>query len=121
MFQGNYIGVDIGGTVDLGNATQGIIIDGGADGNTVGGLVAAARNVISGNGNDGVMIATRDSWGSSYRGTAYRNTTADGTAAIRTGAASSIANGATGNTVGGHDSARNLVSGNARWVSPPTA
>jgi CSLREA domain-containing protein len=46
---GNYIGTDRNGTADLGNSSSGVLID-GAPGNTVGGAVAGARNVISGNG-----------------------------------------------------------------------
>jgi CSLREA domain-containing protein len=51
---GNYIGTDKNGTADLGNTFQGVTI-GSAD-NTVGGSVPEARNVISGNGGNGVVI-----------------------------------------------------------------
>jgi hypothetical protein len=54
--EGSYIGTDVSGTADLGN-TIGVVLDpfsfGGIRDVTIGGTVAAARNVISGNG-DGV-------------------------------------------------------------------
>jgi hypothetical protein len=53
--QGNTIGLDVTGTVDLGNADAGVHIDGGSS-NTIGGLGPAAGNVISGNSRQGVLI-----------------------------------------------------------------
>ena len=52
--QGDFIGTNVDGTVDLGNGFHGVNISGGG-GNTIGGMTAAARNVISGN-NRGVFI-----------------------------------------------------------------
>jgi CSLREA domain-containing protein len=54
--EGNYIGTDAAGTADLGNTGSGVRIEGSASSNTVGGTGAAARNVISGNSGDGVLI-----------------------------------------------------------------
>jgi parallel beta-helix repeat protein len=50
---GNYIGTDVTGTVDRGNAGNGIGITAGAARNTVGG---SAGNVISGNDANGVFV-----------------------------------------------------------------
>ncbi len=50
--QGNFIGTDVTGTLDLGNTINGILIT--APNNTIGGTVAAARNVISGNNQNGI-------------------------------------------------------------------
>ena len=55
IVRGNLIGTDIGGTVDLGNATDGVSINGGIN-TVVGGTTAEARNIISGNNNAGVFI-----------------------------------------------------------------
>ncbi len=71
--QGNYIGVDANGSgTGLGNGGDGVGIFGdgpapspspapapntGAQMNTVGGLTSDARNIISGNGANGVEIA----------------------------------------------------------------
>ncbi len=53
--QGNFIGADVTGVAGLGNST-GVIITFGASYNTVGGAVAAARNIISANSGDGILI-----------------------------------------------------------------
>ena len=53
---GNYIGLDVTGTVDLGNTNQGVAIFGSATNNTIGGTAAGAGNVISGNNGEGVRI-----------------------------------------------------------------
>ena len=53
--QGNLIGTDVTGLKALGNDWNGIDIEGGDD-NLIGGTVAGARNIISGNGSDGIEI-----------------------------------------------------------------
>jgi titin len=55
FIQSNYIGTDVTGTVALGNG-YGVSITGGANGNTIGGTVASARNIISGNRHYGVGL-----------------------------------------------------------------
>src|SRR6185369_10626560 len=52
---GNFIGTDAGGSSPLPNAT-GVLV-GGAE-NSIGGLTAAERNVVSGNGNRGISIGS---------------------------------------------------------------
>lgn len=54
LVSGCYIGIDLGGTVDLGNGLAGIRVYDGYS--TVGGTTAAARNVISGN-SSGIDVA----------------------------------------------------------------
>jgi hypothetical protein len=54
--EGNFIGASSDGTGDLGNARGGVEIS-GASGNFVGGGVAGAGNVISGNDGAGVLVA----------------------------------------------------------------
>ena len=56
LIQGNFIGVDATGGVALGNGSEGIRIVSGGSGNLVGGTTAGARNIISGNVNDGAVI-----------------------------------------------------------------
>jgi len=46
---GNWIGLDIDGVTAAGNNTQGLFLTGAGDNNTIGGTVAADRNVISAN------------------------------------------------------------------------
>jgi parallel beta-helix repeat protein len=55
ILQGNHIGVSASGTNALGNSNAGVTINGGS-GNLIGGSTIGARNFISGNGNDGVIL-----------------------------------------------------------------
>src|SRR5262249_19659932 len=54
LVEGNFIGTDVTGTAALGSGFAGV--DRRADDNTIGGTTAGARNVISGNLGDGVLI-----------------------------------------------------------------
>src|SRR5215211_1821129 len=59
--QGNFIGTDPGGTVDLGNRYNGVLVlgndpDSSFTNTTIGGTAPAARNLISGNDDSGVRI-----------------------------------------------------------------
>jgi titin len=56
LIEGNLIGLAADGLTPAGNGGQGIIIQGGAFNNTVGGTAAGAGNVIAFNGDDGVLI-----------------------------------------------------------------
>ncbi len=62
--QGNFVGTDLSGTKDLGNTTDGLdVTTAGNPQNppavdiTIGGSTAAARNIISGNGLDGLIVS----------------------------------------------------------------
>ena len=110
---GNYIGLAPSGTTALGNGQSGVELLGAVKGNFVGNTRAGARNVISGNGHDGVTIGGTGASRRVVEGN-YLGTNAAGTAALPNsfeGAA--IFSGATGNTIGGTTAAaRNLISGN---------
>jgi len=54
VVQGNFIGTDFSGTHALANAAAGVRIE--VPGNLVGGTLAAARNLISGNGQSGIYL-----------------------------------------------------------------
>ncbi len=56
LVQGNYIGTDITGTVDLGGASIGAYVGEGVN-NTIGGTSPAAGNLVSGGDSSGVGIA----------------------------------------------------------------
>ena len=58
LIEGNYIGTDVTGTVDLAGASLGIWERYGAQGNTIGGTVAGAGNVIVGDGSAAAMFLT---------------------------------------------------------------
>ena len=68
---GNFIGTDITGKLDRGNSSDGVRIEAGASGNTIGGSVAGTRNVISGNNNDAIEInaASSNTVSGNYLGT----------------------------------------------------
>jgi len=55
LVEGNFLGTDPSGTVDLGNVIHGIQLNGGATGNVIGGS-SGAGNLISGNNINGVDI-----------------------------------------------------------------
>lgn len=113
---GNFIGTDVTGTVAQGNA-NGILIVDGATGDIIGGTTAAARNVISGNVNDGVAIDGMPSGPQTTQNLVegnYIGTDASGANLLGNGGDGVvIETGATDNTVGGITAgAGNIISGN---------
>jgi titin len=117
--EGNYIGTDVTGTATLGN-DAGVVVEGGAygsdPGNRIGGTVAAARNVISGN-RDGILFRGSLAHDNVVQGN-YIGLTADGSAPLRNfGAGVRFAQESTGNVLGGDGAAaRNVISGNGAGV-----
>jgi hypothetical protein len=115
---GNFIGTNAAGTTALGNGT-GVHLDSGAINNTIGGITAAARNIISGNTTDGVLIGAFNSAGTSgnvVEGN-YIGTNAAGTSAVGNGGngvfLESVLGSVSNNTVGGTATgAGNVISGN---------
>jgi hypothetical protein len=109
---GNLIGLDWTGTTGLANKYYGIIINGGASGNTISGAATGAGNYISGNARDGVLISDSTTTGNILlNNTIGLNQPAPGSppaAVPNTYNGVEIANGANGNTVG----AGNVISGN---------
>jgi VCBS repeat-containing protein len=83
---GNYIGLNAAGTAAIANGENGVMIDTGASGNTIGGATAAARNVISGNTQYGVIVTGQASIPANniIQGN-YLGTDAAGTAAVSNG------------------------------------
>lgn len=55
VIQGNFIGTDAGGTGALGNTSRGLLLISAAY-TTIGGSAPGSRNIISGNGGDGVQL-----------------------------------------------------------------
>ena len=108
---GNYIGSDVSGSAALPNTT-GIGIA-NSSGNTVGGTIAGAGNVVSGNGDYGVRLTGSAAIDNLVAGN-YIGTNAAGTAAIPNASAGVlIDSGAAGNTIGGTTAAAsNVISGN---------
>ncbi|HEY3350075.1 MAG TPA: hypothetical protein VGM13_09900 [Thermoanaerobaculia bacterium] len=94
---GNYVGIDVTGTVARANGASGITLSGAA-GCTVGGTTAADRNVVSGNLGAGLSVVS-GSANVVVRGN-YIGTNAAGTAAVPNGA-EGVAVTSTGATIGG--------------------
>ncbi len=118
----NFIGVNSGGTSNLGNGGDGVLVQNGAAQTTIGGTVASAANVISANVGAGVEIS-----GSSktlVEGN-FIGTDATGTTVVSTNGQFSLGNtmdgvfihgGSTATTVGGTVAgALNVISGNSSY------
>jgi Calx-beta domain-containing protein len=113
IIQGNYIGTDVSGNTAAGNTSNGIFIV-GSTANTVGGTTTAARNVISGNFQNGVHLALGAS-GNTVQGN-YIGLNAVGTAALPNESGVVLFNNASNNTIGGTAAAeRNVISGNRSY------
>lgn len=109
LVQGNYIGTDFTGTADFGNGISGIYIS-QAPFNAIGGTIEGARNIISGNGQDGIVL--EGTTGTQVQGN-YVGTDFTGTVAVSNGRDGVYLYVADGNTVGGTTTgARNVISGN---------
>ena len=105
--QGNFLGTDATGNVALGGG--GVFI-GASNNNLIGGTVAGARNVISGNTGSGININT-NATGNIVQGN-YVGTNAAGTAAVANNDGIFL-NGVSGNFIGGTAAgAGNVISGN---------
>ena len=108
----NYIGTDKNGTLDLGNSQSGVFIGGAATNNTVGGAGTAARNVISGNNGDGVIIFGASAKSNKVMGN-FVGTNASGTQDRGNSQSGIFISDAPDNTIGGATAgARNIISGN---------
>lgn len=111
LIEGNKIGTDQAGTRAIGNRFDGLFDD-GAPGNIIGGSVAGAGNLISGNGGVGLQIHSPRASGNQVQGNRI-GTDAEGLRAIGNGQGGVFLNNAGGNTIGGPTSALgNLISGN---------
>lgn len=111
IIKGNYIGTDLTGAKPLGNTFSGICIIEAHD-NTIGGTEKGARNIISGNGFNGISL---------YDG-AYNNTIRGNFIGADVTGTKALGNRSTGictyssganNVIGGQNpGARNIISGN---------
>jgi len=116
VVQGNIIGLNATGTASLLGAGAGIAIgpNGGANNNLIGGTAAGARNVISGNTNYGIYIASGyvTSFANTIQGN-YIGPDITGTIALSPDQSGIFFNGADHNQIGGAAAgAGNVISGN---------
>lgn len=99
IIRGNFVGTTIDGTQAQGNTNAGIAVAFGATNTTVGGTAASERNVVAGNGTDGIWLTETGS-GNQVIGNFI------GLNAAGTGALANVDNGilienGSGNTIGG--------------------
>ena len=117
---GNYIGTNPAGTGAVPNASYGVLLNNGADNNTIGGNLSGGQpgtgvgNVISGNGGAGVFITNADANNNTIAGNLI-GVASDGTTGLGNGDDAIHIDGAnSGNTIGGASSDfRNIISGSA--------
>lgn len=109
VIEGNYIGTDVTGTINLGNGDIGVVIS-GSDSNMIGGVALSARNIISGNWQGVVIFGSTTQFNKiqgNFIGTDVTGTVAFGN--VRGG----VEIKGSFNTVGGSaEGAGNLISGN---------
>jgi titin len=112
LVQGNVIGLSAAGTNALPNGGNGISIS-GASSNTVGGAVSAARNLISGNANNGIGIYMVTDVQNTVAGN-YIGTDVTGTKAVPNTMAGVYVEGCS-NVIGGVTAGSgNVISGNGQ-------
>ena len=127
LIQGNFIGTDVTGTAAIGNELVGIFIL-IASSNQIGGAIAGARNVISGNAGIGVLISSTGRLADStpISGPANDNlvqgnfigTDASGSIALGNFGDGVALRGASRSIIGGTSpSARNVISGNGANIT----
>jgi trimeric autotransporter adhesin len=114
VIAGNRIGTNAAGSAVIANGSDGVQIGSGADATVIGGTSAAERNLISGNGNDGIEIDNTGTTGTVIHGN-WIGTDATGLAALGNARHGVILfNGVSGTLIGGTAAgAGNVISGNA--------
>jgi parallel beta-helix repeat protein len=105
---GNFIGTDASGSNALANGKSGVIIGGGAGGNIIGGTNSAARNIISGNTEDGIFLTNTTANVVSGN---YLGVNVAGTAALANQASGIALYGGVQNLIG----TGNVLSGNGEY------
>ena len=99
LIQGNFIGTDVTGSFAEGNS-DGILFTGGTD-DTIGGTTPAARNIISGNTSEDVLLEYASTSGNVVEGN-FIGLTASGTSTLSSTAADGVnISNSYGNIIGG--------------------
>ncbi len=111
VISGNYIGTSTNGKAALGNGYAGIAVS-NAPGDTIGGTTVGAGNLISGNGNSGIILGGNPTTATVIEGN-YIGTDATGSNALANANGGIYSYGSGTNTIGGTVAhAGNLISGN---------
>jgi hypothetical protein len=99
LVKGNYIGVDASGRVAL-KDRYGVVLDGGAQNNIIGGSAPGEANVISGNQSGGVLIRGSGTKDNLIIGN-FIGTDSSGSERLGSGSGIWLLEGAQGNIIGG--------------------
>ncbi len=111
LIQGNDIGLDVTGTLPLGNSGVGVSVTSSA-GTTIGGTAAGAGNLVAASGAAGVSIQGAASTATAILGNLI-GTDRSGTFAVGNGTDGVAVSGVAGVTIGGTSAAaRNVISSN---------
>lgn len=108
---GCFIGTNMAGSSAAGNISGGILVS--ATGNTIGGTTSGTRNIISGNGGDGVKMISGGN-NNQIRGN-YIGLASNGTSALGNGRYGIYIESATGNKIG--SSTSSVVSGEENAIA----
>src|SRR5262249_27097133 len=101
VIQGNYIGTDVSGSVEVSNGLRGITAAAGASNNLIGGTDPGAGNLLSGNQQNGLELTGDGTTGNVVQGN-FIGTNAAGTDALPNHLRGiGISYGAAGNRIGG--------------------
>jgi hypothetical protein len=101
VVEGDYIGVNLNGTVADGNAESGVGIYAGSSNNTIGGSVSGSGDLISGNNSNGVYITDAGTTGNVVEGDLIGTRLNGAIALPNSGSGVVIQSGAADNTIGG--------------------
>lgn len=113
---GNYIGTNASGTAALGNSNCGIrIVD--APDNVIGGTTGNLRNIISGNGGDGVQIQDASATGNKLQGNFIGVDVSGNVKLGNSGDGVRVINASTVMVGGVATGSRNIISGNSRGLT----
>ena len=110
VIEGDYIGLGASGSA-LGNGADGVVVQGGATNNTIGGTATGSADVISANGQHGVLITDANTVGNVVEGD-FIGTDATGTRALGNHSDGVHVSGLAGNVVGNAFGQTNPGAGN---------
>ncbi len=110
---GDFIGTDRTGMTGVTDTTYGVEIE--TANNIIGGTTPAAANLISGNGDDGLLIDGTSATGNTVQGNYIGVNAADTAALANSGSGVAILDGASHNLIGGTSSGNaNIIDDNAK-------
>ncbi len=101
VLQANFIGTNPAGTSAIPNAGHGVVVSEGAQNTSIGGTLTIFRNVISGNGQEGILLTSFDTTGTTVQGNLIGVQATDATKALGNGGNGVLIDGASNTAIGG--------------------